>query len=187
MFRIVEENSLRRILFIYSSDELKFKISNIAFSQGDVARVHDNYGHDLLEGRSESYMHQWKDVCEDGNWERAKSLIKLSIGELEQILYKFTARKLPDAGISFDNDTSVEDNEYVIELKVSRTFSEGSAEYMMNLCEEFIVDSVLENWALITYPEAAQIWGALKADTANKIRHVSHYNMARPSVAPSPI
>lgn len=173
------------MLLMYSVDEIKYDIQNVAFAQGDVARVHDNYGHDLLGDRGENYMHQWKDVCEDGNWDRVKRMIDLALSDVEQMLYRFTATVLPMNGISLDNEQCCERKEYVLELKVTKEFSATSADYLLKLIHEYVIDSVLEDWASLTYPEAVTMWSAKKQETNRKILHASHYRMDRPMIKPS--
>ena len=185
--RVTQCEGFKRVLFLYSADELKYSISNVAYAQGDVARVHDNYGHDILGDKGEAYMHQWKDVCEDGNWDRVKDVIDIAISDIEQMLYKFTATRLPMNGLSLDNLKKAEPVEYAIELRTSPQFSVTTADYLMKLIQEYIVDSVLEDWAFITYPEAAATWNAKKVETAKKISVTRGFSMSSKRVKPSMI
>lgn len=163
--------------------ELKYDIGNIAFAEGDVARVHDNYGHDILGDKGENYMHQFKDVCEEGNWDRVKRTIEVSKSELVQMLYAFTSTPLPDD--VEETDVPKAEDDITISAYVPKYFAAQSAEYLLKLAHEYIVDAVLEDWAFITYPEGAATWNAKKSDTRDKIVHMRSYSGEKRSVKPS--
>lgn len=174
-----------RLLLIMSEGELKYDIANVAYAQGDVARVHDNYGHDLLGDNNDHYMHQWKDVCEEGNFDRVRRTILIAVGDIEQMLYKFTQFALNDH-TSIDNMPK-EKREYIIELRVPYTFSGTTAYYLLSLAHEYIIDTVLEDWAAIAYPEAVPTWTAKKAEIAEKIKTAAtttgvHRHKVTPSI-----
>lgn len=172
-----------RLLFIFDLDELKFDIANPAYVMGDVARVNDNYGHDILGDNREHLMHQWKDVCEEGNIERVKRVISLCVGEVENLLFRWT-RYGGGAHFSTDNQTR-NVAEYVVEMKVPVSFAESTCVYLRDLIHEYIVSSVLEDWASITYPEAQPTWERKKNELRESLRRAGGTTGYVPRVKPS--
>lgn len=157
-----------RVLFIFDKEELKYDIANIAYAQGDVARVNDNYGHDLLGDDREHLMHQWKDVCEDGNYDRVMRIEMLALSEVEQALYKYSAKAIrKDWSLDDLMDTK---QELLIELRVPYGFTDVTCWYLLRLIHEYIVDRVLADWASITYPEAEMRWMEKADITLAKIK-----------------
>lgn len=177
-------NGVSRCLLLFEEEELKYEISNVAYASGDVARINDNYGHDLLGDKSEYYLHQWKDVCEDGNYERVKKTLGLAFGEVEQLLYRYTAQSNRRCSV-IDNDDSHERVEYVVELKAPETMSYTTCEYLLRLIEEYAVNRVLEDWASIAFPEVMERWKLKAVETADKIKHARSYCGSAHRVKPS--
>lgn len=173
-----------RLLLLFDEEELKYQISNVAYAQGDVARVHDKYGHDLLNNDAGHYVHQFKDVCEDGNIDRVHEIINMAISECEKFLYKYTNMHLHD-NLSLYN-VECPKNEYCLEMFVPGTFSDTTCWLILRSVNEYIKARVLEDWASITFPEGASPWTAKRAEMEAQIRRcanmcgVSH--QVRPSI-----
>jgi len=173
-----------RVLMLFDEETLKYRIANTAFIHGEAARVNDNYGHDLLENVKEQAMHQWKDVCEEGNYDRVKDIIGLAVSEIEQLLQKYTYVPVLD----HTTRTTFEDQclEWVIEMMVPAGFSERNVDALFKLAQEYIVARVLEDWAAMTFPEAQPAWNARRTDIEERIRSAArvtgvHYRV-RPSI-----
>lgn len=173
-----------RVLMLFDEETLKYQIANTAYIHGEAARVNDNYGHDLLENVKEQAMHQWKDICEDGNYDRVKQNIGLAVSELEQLLQKYTFVPVMD----HTTRTTFEDQklEWVIEMMVPAGFSERNVDALFALAQEYIVARVLEDWASMTFPEAQPTWNARRIDIEERIRSAArvtgvHYRV-RPSI-----
>jgi len=147
----------KRLLLVLSEEELRFDIANIAFAQGDVARVSDNYGHDLLGDKGEHYLHQWKDICEEGNYERVRRVLEQSMGKIEHMLTRYSAF-VTHRDLSLDNVNQENRKEFVLELKVPNTFSDSNCWYLLRLINEYMTCRVLEDWASITLPEVMERW-----------------------------
>lgn len=161
-----------RVLFMLSDKELVDDIGQTAFSQGDVARVMDNYGHDHLAVDREHAMHQWMEVTQGENLYRVRRVINLAISEVEHMLFKW-AKYDSCCDVSKDNRTELK-SEYVIELRVPHSFTDTTASYLLRLIHDYVVDRVLYDWANLTYPEAATYWMQRYTEAEQNIRRCSH-------------
>lgn len=173
-----------RVLFIFSDAELISDIGQTAFAQGDVARVMDNYGHDHLANDREHTMHQWLDITQGDNLIRVRKSINLAISKVEHILFRWAKYDGHRHNISLDNIPK-EKAEYVIELRVPDQFSDATADYLIKLIHEYIVDYVLYDWATLTYPEAAATWFQKMGDNEKEIRKCSHLSNVYHKVLPT--
>lgn len=174
-----------RILLVFEEKEITYDASNITFTQGDIARIADKYGHDLLGSEKEHLMHQWKDIAEDGNIDRVRRIISLAVSQVSDMLYKYT-RSCPVTDTEL-RDCNVAQDEYVIAMQLPPQFSQNTAELLLKLIHEYIVASVLEDWAGITYPEAKPLWAEKKQLAEIQIRQSGHrtgvcHHKVRPSL-----
>ncbi len=175
-----------RVLLVFDEESLKYRISNTAFIHGEAARVNDNYGHDLLENVKEQAMHQWKDVCEDGNYDRVKDNITLAVSEVEQLLHRYCYA--PSMHHTSRTMFNIQQQDWVIEMRVPSAFSERNVDNIFALAQEYIVDRVLEDWAAMTFPEAKQTWTDRRTDIEERIRTAArvtgtHYRV-KPTIIP---
>ncbi len=172
-----------RVLLLFDEESMKYKITNAAYIHGEAARVNDNYGHDLLENVKEQAMHQWKDVCEDGNYDRVKDNITMAVSELDQLLHKYT--HTPTFEHTSRSSYNIQKREWTIEMMVPQGFSERNVDNIFMLAQEYIVDRVLEDWASLTFPEAKQTWTDRRNDTQERIRSAARVTGTHYRVIPS--
>jgi len=165
------------VVLVFGEDELLFDIGNVAFAQGDVARVHDNYGHDILGDSAQHYMHQFKDVVSDGNIERVRRMISVAISDVEYVLMKYV-NKYIDSVESDEEETENSapdaDTDYKLSITSWKPFSEVIANRLLKLVHEYIIDTVMDDWASLTYPEGQMAWTQKKQTTLGEITRVSH-------------
>ena len=164
-------NGKLRVLFMLNLDELKFQIGNVAYSHGDSASRVNGYGKEII---TEHQIHQFMDVVEEGNIEWVKNTISLAVSRIEHILYNWTWNKLKDH-LSLDNIPKHK-HEYIFELKVPQGFSDTTAWYILNLAQKFIVATVLEEWASITFPGGMETWSRMVQSTSVELEKAFRIN-----------
>jgi len=179
----LDHEGKQRVLLIFDELELKYSIGNDAYIHGEAARVHDNYGHDLLDNSKEQAMHQWKDVCEDGNYDHVRDVIEQAIAEMDRMLLKYTAHR-QSYSQSVDNHRH-EESEWVIEMRTPRNFSDTIAWELINYGHEYIKSRVLEDWAGMTFVEAQPVWAAKRQEAEARIRHAVRENGTVHVIKPS--
>lgn len=155
----------------FEEEDLLHDISNLVYSQADVARVNDNYGHDILGENAGHYLSQFKDICESENVDRVRTKIRLALNEVEMMLFKYT-KDIDGSFLPLD-DAPVEPTDYIMLLNMPRPFSETSARFLLNAVHEYIVSSVIEDWAGLVFAEGMSVWSRnkeLAKENINRIR-----------------
>lgn len=135
------------VLIFYRS-ELLYDIKNLAFVEGDVMPTADE--HD---------RHQVMDIGEDGNVDRVTRVMDLAVARCVELLYPYSKTEAEDG--EYREDTLVNEDEYVIRLKLPDDFSRSTLTYLERLIHEFIVYRVLADWMSFTNiknPNSAANW-----------------------------
>lgn len=130
--------------------ELLYDIANYAYIEGQPMEAGAMYVQDIVE---------------DGNADRAARMMNIAFSECEEALYPFTL--LPIVEGEERDDTLSQDHEYIVELRLPKTFAKSTLTLLERYIHEYIVCRVLRDWLAITKPEAAATW-ATKAQEARE-------------------
>lgn len=153
------------ILRFYRS-ELLYDIRNYAHIEWDVTKVEN--AHD---------RHMIADIGEEGNVDRVTRVLDLTFAQCVELLYPYAKRQVKER--SCRDDELVEEDEYVLKMKVPNTFSETTVTLLEKLIHELMVCSVLADWFSITKPDAAASWAARVEALETEIRRVKNGRSGR--------
>lgn len=142
-----------KIKLIFSRKELLYDIKNYAYIEGQV-----------MGEENQNAQHTLVDIGEDGNIDRVSRVLNVVHAQTIEMLYPYTKEEPIEEEI---NDELEEPENYIIEIRVPKTFSRTTVVLLSRLIHEYMVYSVLHDWLSVTYPKAADNW-LLKKENAEK-------------------
>lgn len=142
-------------------DGLIYDIRNAAYIAGDVMGEEKQHGHHVLV-----------DVGEEGNIDRVNRVLELAMASVKELLYPFTRRDVAVGDVV--NDGIGGTGDYVLELSVPRSYSRSSVELLVHVIHEYLVASVLYDWALMVDVSLAESWLLRRQEAADEIKGLKH-------------
>lgn len=117
------------------------------------------------------------DIEEDNNKDRATRVLDTAFEECIDMCYPYTKVAVSD-NTSLDNELQ-EHEQYVMNLQVPEDFSETTAKLLKQHVHDYLVCSVMEDWAQTTMPDSQAYWLAKKEECGEKIRTSLNYRVGR--------
>ena len=144
------------VTLTFKREELLYDIKNIGWIKGDT-----------LTDEQQHAKHLIQDIGEEGNVDRVTRIMDLAFAVCVELCYPFSKEDVDDETVK--DDTLVNANEYVLNLRVPATFSKTTVQLLLRYIHEFIIYQVLADWFSIVYPEGKGIWDEKLANAESEI------------------
>lgn len=145
------------VTLTFKREELLYDIKNIGWIKGDAMSEEVQHAKHLIQ-----------DIGEDGNIDRVTRIMDLAFATCVELCYPFSKVDVEDE--TEKDDTLVESESYVLNLRVPATFSQTTVNVLLRYIHEFIIYTVLSDWLGLVYPEGKAIWDEKLANAKSEIK-----------------
>ncbi|EJW92772.1 hypothetical protein EVA_19122 [gut metagenome] len=145
----------------FARKELLYDIKNYAYIEGHI-----------MEGERQHAKHMLVDIGEDGNVDRVTRILNLVHAAVVELLYPYTKEEPITEEM---NDALTEPENYVIQMKIPKTFSKTSITLLARLIHEYMVYRVLSDWLSIINPSAAEHWQSKYKEAEMQISSIKNH------------